>query len=350
MPIELAELCARFQLPRPEGATVSIEGLSPLESTCDRHLCFAEKAEQREQVAACGAAAVLVPEDFPQVGNVRLIRVDQPRRLFFRIAELFVPQSDLVGVHEDAVIDPDATLAPDCAVGACAVVSATARIGDRTTVAPGAYIGPGVSIGADCAIGPNVAVLQGTRIGDRCTVHAGACIGGDGFGFHWDGDAHRKVPQIGRVVIEDDCEIGCNSCVDRATLGETRIGRGTKIDNLVQVAHNVDVGRHVILVSQTGIAGSTRVGDGVIAAGQVAISDHLEIGAGARIGGQAGVTKDVPAATAVWGTPARPMKQQMKEQAAVARLPKLRGQVQQLQDLAAKLQERLSRLEAERSD
>jgi UDP-3-O-[3-hydroxymyristoyl] glucosamine N-acyltransferase len=176
-------------------------------------------------------------------------------------------------------------------------------------------------------------------------LHAGVCIGGDGFGFRWDGHAHRKIPQLGRVVIEDDVEIGCNSCVDRATLGVTRIGQGTKIDNLVQVGHNASIGPHGILVSQSGVAGSARLGTGVVLAGQVAISDHVTVGDGARIGGQSGVVKDVPAATAMFGTPARPLRQSLREEVAIGRLPGLLKEVRQQQQRIDGLEQRVAALD-----
>ncbi|MCF8016783.1 MAG: UDP-3-O-(3-hydroxymyristoyl)glucosamine N-acyltransferase, partial [Chromatiaceae bacterium] len=220
-------------------------------------------------------------------------------------------------------VDPSAQLGEAVSIGPNAVVGADTHIGPRSVIGAGSVIERNVSIGADCTLEANVTIQRNCELGARCILHSGCVIGGDGFGFVWDGSAHRKVPQLGRVVIEDEVDIGCNSCVDRATLGETRIRRGTKIDNLVQIAHNTDIGAHVILVSQSGVAGSSRLGTGTVVAGQVAISDHLEIGAGARIGGQAGVTKDVPAGATVFGTPARPMKQTLRELAALAQLPAL---------------------------
>jgi UDP-3-O-[3-hydroxymyristoyl] glucosamine N-acyltransferase len=165
----------------------------------------------------------------------------------------------------------------------------------------------------------------------------------ESFGFRWDGTAHRKVPQLGRVVVEADCDIGCNTCIDRATLGETRIRQGTKIDNLVQVAHNTDIGAHAILVSQCGVAGSSTLGTGAIISGQVAVSDHVNVGAGARVGGQSGVTRDVPAGASVFGTPARPVRESLRELAALAQLPAL---LKQIRTQSAELQALRKRLDA----
>ena len=325
---------------------VDIRGVSALEQAGPQDLCFAESPSQQDAVAASRAGLTLVGEDFPAVPGKALLRVADPRARFFEIAIHFIPEPETDGRHPSAAIHPDAALGAGVAVGACAVIAAGAVVGDGSRIGPGAYIGPGARIGSDCLIGPNVSVLRDCEIGDRCILHPGVAIGGDGFGFRWDGTGHRKVPQLGRVVIEDDVEIGCNSCVDRATLGVTRVGRGTKIDNLVQVAHNVVVGRHSILVSQSGIAGSSTLGDGVVVAGQVAISDHLRVGDGARIGGQAGVVKDVAPGESLFGTPARPVKQALRESAALARLPDLIKQVKTQQAAITALEERLARFDA----
>jgi UDP-3-O-[3-hydroxymyristoyl] glucosamine N-acyltransferase len=247
------------------------------------------------------------------------------------------------------VIDPSALLGEGVSVGPNAVIAAGVHVGERCSIGAGCYLGSGVVLGTDCVIEPNVTIQRDCQLGDRCIVHSGAVIGGDGFGFSWDGTGHRKVPQLGRVVIEDDVDIGCNSCVDRATLGETRIRRGTKIDNLVQVAHNTDIGAHVILVSQAGVAGSSTVGTGAVIAGQVAISDHVEVGAGARVGGQSGVTKNVPPGATVFGTPARPMKDTLRELGALAQLPALLKLVKRQDRELASLRERIEALESTRA-
>jgi UDP-3-O-[3-hydroxymyristoyl] glucosamine N-acyltransferase len=286
--------------------------------------------------------------DFPDLSGHLLIRTSAPRHSFFRVAELFTPGPEISGIHPSAVIDPSAFLGQGVALGPYAVVAAGVQVGDRSTVGAGCYLGPDVVLGTDCVIEPNVTIQRDCQLGDRCIVHSGAVIGGDGFGFSWDGTGHRKVPQLGRVVIEDDVDIGCNSCVDRATLGETRIRRGTKIDNLVQVAHNTDIGAHVILVSQAGVAGSSRVGTGAVIAGQVAISDHVNVGAGARVGGQSGVTKDVPEGATVFGTPARPIKQTLRELATLSELPPLLKQLKSQAQELVRLRERVTALEQER--
>ena len=351
MVFDLAQLCALLpnaHAPSDSKAPLQIRGVNTLELAGETDLCFAERAEQAAAVQASLAGAVVVPEDFPALSGPVLIRSASPRHHFFRIAELFVRASNIQGIHPSAVIDPGSILGHDVAVGPCAVIAAETQIGDRCTIGAGCYVGPGVTLGADCVIEANVTVHRDSQLGDRCIVHSGAVIGGDGFGFSWDGAGHRKIPQLGRVVIEDDVDIGCNSCVDRATLGETRIRRGTKIDNLVQLAHNTDIGAHVILVSQAGVAGSSTVGTGAVIAGQAAISDHVNVGAGAQVGGQSGVTKDVAPGATVFGTPARPMKETLRELAALSQLPALLKEIKsQTQDLA-RLRERLEVLEKDR--
>ena len=340
MTLDLSRISAILQLPLPENATgfesAPVRGVNILALAAATDLCFAERDDQFDAVASSAAAAFIVPESFPELPERILLRAPRPREAFFRISEHFVPASEISGIHPSAQIDPRAQLGADVSVGPCAVIGAGVHVGAGSVIGPGCYLGPNVEIGTGCVIEANVTVHWSCELGDRCVVHSGAVIGGDGFGFHWDGSGHRKVPQVGRVVIEDDCEIGSNTCVDRATLGETRIRRGTKIDNLVQVAHNTDIGEHVILVSQCGVAGSSTLGTGTIISGQVAVSDHVNVGAGARVGGQSGVTKDIPAGATVFGTPARPIKDTMRELAAVAQLPALLKEVKrQAQELEA---------------
>lgn len=347
MVLDLTQLCSLLQSPptAPGSASTPLEirGVNTLELAGANEVCFAERADQVEVVAASRAAAVVVPQGFPDLAETLIIRSSEPRKAFFRVAEAFLPRSETQGVHPGAVIDPDAVLGDDVAVGPCAVIAAGVRVGDRSVIGPGSYLGPGVTLGADCVVEANVSIQWGSTLGDRCVVRSGSVIGGEGFGFEWDGQGHRKIPQLGRVVIEDDVDIGCNCCVDRATLGVTRIGHGAKVDNLVQVAHNTDIGAHVILVSQSGVAGSSRVGAGAVIAGQVAVSDHVSVGAGARVGGQSGVTKDVPAGAAVFGTPARPIKDTLRELAALAQLPGLLKQVKRQEQELVRLRALLER-------
>ncbi len=204
----------------------------------------------------------------------------------------------------------------------------------------GAVIGDDCIVGDDCDIYPNVVIRERVIIGNRVAIHAGSVIGSDGFGYRWDGKKHAKVPQIGTVVIEDEVEIGSCVCIDRAKFGFTRIGRGTKIDNLVQIAHNVQIGAHSIIVGQTGIAGSVILGTGVVLGGQAAVRDHVSIGDGAMVAARSAIANDVPARTTVSGMPALPHRQSLREQAAIRRLPELIVQVRKMQEEIAALREK----------
>jgi UDP-3-O-[3-hydroxymyristoyl] glucosamine N-acyltransferase len=237
------------------------------------------------------------------------------------------------------VIAPGATVSALAAVGPLCLVGRGAVIGDHTVLEGQVAVGAAVRIGSHCRLAPQVVLRDGVQLGDRVIIHSGTVIGADGFGYARDEARYVKIAQIGRVVIEDDVEVGANVAIDRATLGETRIGRGTKIDNLVHIAHNVRVGADTVILGQVGIAGSTRIGSRVTLAGQVGIVDHVEIGDDVIVGSQAGVTKDIPPRSVVLGSPAVPHQEIKRQLAAIARLPELRRLVQALE-------ERLGALEA----
>jgi UDP-3-O-[3-hydroxymyristoyl] glucosamine N-acyltransferase len=261
-----------------------------------------------------------------------IVEFDNPRLWFSRAAKLLAPSIPATGVHPKAVVTADAILGVGVTIEACAVVESGARIGAYTRVEAGAVIGHGVQVGERCHIFPRTVIYPGTTLGDRVVVHAGAVLGADGFGYVRDSTtgAYTQFPQQGTLAIEDDVEIGANSTIDRGALSETRIRRGTKIDNLVHVGHNCDIGEDVILVALTGISGSCTIGKGAILAGQVGIGDHANVGPGVMLGGQAGVlsgktvTNDgLRPGTVLWGTPARPLKQVLREQAMLIRLGRL---------------------------
>jgi len=351
MVFDLPGLAAHLQIALSEQdlatstAPIQILGVNTVELATSTDLCFAEHLDQADQVAASKAGVILVTESFPKLAGPLLIRVPEPRRSFFSVAECFIPSAPIPHRHSSAQVDTSASIGADVSIGACAVIAAEVRIGARCVIGPGCWIGPGVRIGDDCLLEANVTVHAQSSIGAHCVIRSGTVIGSDGFGFRWDGQRHCKIPQLGRVVIEDDVDIGCNCCVDRATLGETRVRRGARIDNLVQIAHNSDIGEHVILVSQSGIAGSSRVGTGAVLSGQVAVSDHVDIGAGARVGGQSGVTKDVSAGSSVFGTPARPIKDSLRQLAALSQLPRLLAQIKHQKQELKCLRDRLQALE-----
>ncbi len=262
-----------------------------------------------------------------------VVEADQPRLWFAKAAKLLALPHTPTGVHPTAVIGPQVELGEGISIGPGVVIEEVTRIGKRSRIEAGAVIGPYVSVGEDCHIHPRVTIYHGTTLGNRVVVHAGAVLGADGFGYVRDSStgAYTQFPQQGTLLIEDDVEIGANSTIDRGALKRTRIGRGTKIDNLVHVGHNCDIGEDVILVALTGISGSSTVGNGAVIAGQVGIGDHAHIGPGVILGGQAGVLSGktitnealgVKPGTVLWGTPARPLTQVLREIALLARMAK----------------------------
>ena len=323
MKFSLGEICESIGAGLEGNPELMIEGVSSLQQMHPARLCFAEDRQYLEQVRSGSAGGVIVNRDFPDLPGHRLLRVENARHAFIRVTEMFLEPARVEGIHPAAIVHDTAQLDGQVTVGACATVGANARIGELTTIQSGAQVAPGVVIGRECLIEANAVILDGVTLGDRVVIHAGAVIGGEGFGFVWMKDHHHKVPQIGTVVIEDDVEIGCNTCVDRATLGVTRVGRGTKIDNLVQVAHNDQIGEHVIICGHAAIGGSATLGNGVMIGGAATLRDHVSVGDGAMVGGTAAVAAKVEPGVSVLGIPARPVDKAKREIAAIPRLPDL---------------------------
>jgi UDP-3-O-[3-hydroxymyristoyl] glucosamine N-acyltransferase len=271
-----------------------------------------------------------------------MLRTAQPYLAFAEALRLFAPAEPCVsGVHPAAWVAPSAVCAPDAAIGAFVSVGAEAAVGARTVVHPNTSIGPGVVIGEDCVIHSNVSIRERVRLGHRVVVQNGAVIGSDGFGFAQRPDGtYQKIPQVGVVIVEDDVEIGANTAIDRPPVGETRIRAGTKIDNLVQIAHGVTLGRDVLLAAQVGIAGSVTVEDRVILAGQVGVAGHLTIGAGARATAQTGIPNSVEPGAFVSGYPAIDNREWLKASAVFRKLPELRRTVSELERRLAELEGR----------
>jgi UDP-3-O-[3-hydroxymyristoyl] glucosamine N-acyltransferase len=298
-------------------------------------LVFADSDASVTEALASNAGAVVlstVPAVTPvQFLEKHAVEAQQPRLWFARAAKLLAPAPRISGVDPAAIVGEQVKLGERVTVCPGATIGDHASIGAGTRIEAGAIIGEGVSIGENCRIYPRAVLYPGTTLGNRVVVHAGAVLGADGFGYVRDSvtGAYTQFPQQGTLVIEDDVEIGANSTIDRGALAETRIRRGTKIDNLVHVGHNCDIGEDVILVMGTGISGSSTVGNGAVLAGQVGIGDHAHVGPGVILGGQAGVlsgktvTNDgLRPGTVLWGTPARPLTQVLREIAVVARLAK----------------------------
>jgi UDP-3-O-[3-hydroxymyristoyl] glucosamine N-acyltransferase len=315
-------------------ADLRIRGVAPLESAGSSDLSFVANARYLPYLQDSRAGALLVsrglvervPERFPRVV------VDDPHvALYHILRQLYPPASVEPGVHPSAVIEAGVQLGEGVLVGPHAVIGRDTRVGDGCRIGAHVVVGAGCSIGAGTVVHPHVTLYDEVRVGARCVLHSGARLGREGFGFVWADGGHRKVPQVGGCVIEDDVEIGTNVTIDRGSIGDTVVGSGTKIDSLVHLGHNVRVGRHVFLVAQVGIAGSTRVGDGAVLGGQVGVGGHLEIGAGARIGAQGGVTADVPAGETYSGYPARPHREALRAQSGVFRIPDLMKRVKELE-------------------
>ncbi len=301
-----------------------MQGVASLDQGGARDLGFLRSAAFADALAGSAVGAVIAPDEV-DVGDRPVIRSSHPNLDFARASALLCPPArPAPGVAEGAHVAADAVLAPSVCVGPGAVVAAGAVIGPDTVIGAGAVLGEGVAVGRDCWIHPRVVVRERCVIGDRVHLQPGVVIGGDGFGYEFnERGEHEKVPQVGNVVIEDDVEIGANTTVDRARLGTTRIRRGAKIDNLVQIAHNVEIGEHAIVVAQAGIAGSTRLGDRVIMMAQSGAAGHLEIGAGSFLAARAGVFEDVEPGSRLWGFPARAERAWHRSASLVAKLPEI---------------------------
>jgi UDP-3-O-[3-hydroxymyristoyl] glucosamine N-acyltransferase len=290
------------------------------------------------------ASAVICARDTRST-QVPVILVDNPYLAFQQAVRIFRPDHDrpAPGVHPTAVVAADAVLGEEVSIGAWCVIEAGARLGDRAVLMPYGYVGPRAVIGAETHLYPHVTVREDCVIGARCILHPGVVVGSDGFGFAFDEGRYHKVPQVGNVVIGDDVEIGANTTIDRATTHSTRIGDGTKIDNLVQIGHNVVIGKHCIVVAQVGISGSTELADYVTIGGQAGLIGHITVGEGAMVGAQSGVTKSVAAHTVVTGYPAVPHGLWKRLQALLNKLPQF---FQRLRDVEERM-EKLERSESE---
>ena len=305
-----------------------VDRISSIGSADEGALVFVEEEKNLPAALGCRASAVIAGAFARGAKGKALLICEQPRLAFARAAMYLADRPSVQAmVHASAVVSSSASLGKNASIGAGVVVEDKVVVGDGSKVGAGSVIGSRVTIGKNCEIYPNVTVYPGVSIGDRVLIHAGAVLGSDGFGFVRDRASGRyeKFPQIGSLIIEDDVEIGANSTVDRGALDVTRIRRGTKIDNLVHVGHNVQIGEDVVIAAQTGLSGSAVVEDGVIIGGQVGIADHVRIEAGAILGAQSGIpSKKVIRGKGVvfWGTPARPIRDYLKELAVLARLAK----------------------------
>jgi UDP-3-O-[3-hydroxymyristoyl] glucosamine N-acyltransferase len=306
-----------------DGST-EITGVAGIREAREGDLTFLANPRYEPYLEQTRASAIIVADDHRDVGKP-LIQNANPYLAFLKAVRFFQGEElrPEPGVHPSAVVAPEACIDATAYVGPHVVVEPGARIGPLAWIGPGCYIGPGASIGLETRLHPNVTLLDDCVLGARVIVHSGTVIGSDGFGFVRDGDVYAKLPQVGNVVIEDDVELGACVTIDRATMGTTRIGQGSKIDNLVQIAHNVQIGENCIIVAQVGISGSTSVGDNAVLAGQVGVVGHIEIGAGAQVGAKSGVSKSVKPGERVFGYPALPVGQAKRIEASLRHLPEL---------------------------
>jgi UDP-3-O-[3-hydroxymyristoyl] glucosamine N-acyltransferase len=309
-----------------------LKTFAPADRALPGDLTFAESDEFFARAELSGASAVIVSDTSTSNSGKVLIRVKNARVAFARALELFFPQpGPPAGVHSSAVtarsaqIDPAACVGPNCVIGERVCIQA------GVVLHAGVVVADDCKLGADTALFPNVTLYPRTEVGQRVRIHAGAVIGSDGFGYVLDGGVHRKVPQVGYVIIGDDVEIGANSTIDRGALGPTVIGKGTKIDNLVQIGHNAQIGEHCIVISQAGVAGSSQLGNYVILAGQAGIAGHLKLGNKVTVGAQAGVMNDIPDGQMWLGSPAQPDKQTKRQMIAIQHLPELLRRVSKVE-------------------
>ncbi len=329
---------------------LEIKGVKEIGQAEEGDLAFLLHPRYLPYLQTSKASAIVVGRDFP--GDFpNLIKVINPYKALAQVLGLFTPSGIPLskGVHSSSILAKGAMISPQASVGPFSC------IGEGTTIGPGSLIYPLVYIGKNCKVGrgttifPQVFLGDECQIGDRVIIHSGAVLGSDGFGFFREGDSHAKIPQVGGVVVEDEVEIGANVTIDRATLGITRIGKGTKIDNLVHIGHNVQVGENTLIVAQVGISGSTRVGKGVQIAGQAGLVGHIKIGDDSTIGAQAGVTKSVPPHTLVSGYPARPHRLAKRIAACQNRLPHLFKRVKELEAAIRGLEEKIDEQATENS-
>lgn len=342
----LADIAELLETTAPAGAErMIIRGVGTLSEASADELTFVAAEKHAPQLQSTRAAAAIVQRriNLPAQWEARSLRVDDADLAVAKVLELFAPPVPRppVGVDPTARVARTAVLSDEVAIGPYVVVGERATIGRGSVLHAAVFVGDDVSIGQDCQLFPHVVIRERITIGSRVIIHAGSVLGTDGFGYRWDGRQHQKIPQIGTVVVEDDVEIGSCVCIDRAKIGTTRIGHGTKIDNLVQVGHNVQIGPHCIIVGQAGLAGSSQLGRGVVVGGQTAVRDHIQVGDGAMAAACSAIAEDVPPNTVVSGTPALPHRQSLREQGALRHLPELRAQVRKLQDELKELKKRL---------
>jgi len=338
----LSEIAAYLQASVVGDGAVEIRDIKGLDEAGEGDLTFLANPKYRKKIATTAASAILVSAPVEGTGK-NFIVVKDPYAALARLLALFYPEErDFQGVSPDACIGPGALVADGATVYPGVYVGKGARVGRGTVLYPGVYVGHGASVGEDCILYPNVTVYRRCVLGNRVTLHAGVVVGSDGFGFANPGIENRKVPQVGIVQIDDDVEIQANTTIDRGTLGKTWIQRGAKIDNQVQIAHNVVIGENSIIVAQVGISGSTRLGKRVIIGGQAGLVGHINIGDNVMIAARAGINKDIPASRIMSGAPAIPHQEWLRLNAHIMRLPEMHKTILELRRKVEELEKKLN--------
>jgi len=336
------ELAGRIGAELHGAGDVSIRGVNAVECAGSDDVCFVMSARHAKLLADSEAAAVIVSEKLEGACIVQLVVGNVDAALIAALG-LFAPKlTPMEGIHPTAVIEDSAVLGSQVAVGCHAYIGHNVRIDEGTIISAGCIVGENTTIGSHCRLDGNVMVYHNCRIGDRCIIQANTVIGSTGFGYSFIEGEHRLVPHNGGVVIEDCVEIGANSCVDRAKFGNTIIGAGSKIDNLVQIAHNVVIGKCCVIAGQVGVSGSCVLGDGVVIGGEAGLADHINIGAGAMVGAGSGLMRDVPAGVKVVGYPANDMNVQLRVWALQRRLPDMARQLREVVAAVKKLEGRMA--------
>lgn len=329
-----SELAAYLSVAFEGDGSLQITGIAAPESASSEDLIYVDSPRFLESAQRSAAACVIAPRELLVAGKTQIF-APQPKLAFAKAAAWLLPSRAIAaGIHPTALVDPTARLAPGVAIGPYVVVEAGVQIGAGTQVGAFCFVGASSHLGENCRLHPRVTLYAGAQLGNRVTLHSGVVIGSNGFGYVFGEGRHWPFPQAGRVIIGDDVEIGANSAIDRGSLSQTHIGQGTKLDNLVHVAHNVTIGEHSVIAAQTGISGSTSIGRNVMIGGQVGIADHCAIEDGAVLGAQAGVPtgKKIRSSQVVWGTPARPLEKFKAQYAWFARLPELAARLRRLEE------------------
>jgi len=349
-PVSLGELALRLGAELIGDPSIEVSRISPIEHAGEGDLTFLSDPKKSSFLQSTKASALIVPKGISAEGKALLV-VDNPYVAFAKAQSIFYPRplssgdvSPLAHIHSEATLGENVTVYP------FACIEKDVRVGNGSIIFPHVFVGEGTIIGEECILYPGVKIYQGSRIGNHVILHGGVVIGSDGFGYAWDGKEHVKIPQVGRVVIGNDVEIGSNTTVDRGTLEDTVIGNDVKIDNLVQIGHNVKVGDHSIIVSQVGIAGSAEIGEEVILAGQVGVAGHIRIGNHVKVAAQSGIHKNMKDGEVVSGSPAMPYKTWLKTCAVVPRLPEIRQKVKQMEEKIDRIEKKLLELNSKGGD